>query len=216
MLCKKWKSQFPKLCQAKLKNFVGARSHVPCWSHQEITDIKEIYCLPPILHLPAFLFTFPLSRIELSKLLPVSVCTCVDKICRKPSMYFVNRSFMSSCFSEWPLSCIFASPQNCHIFICSMPIIWVFLLTPGLWGHRINRVVWYHRTGTGRSTLTCYVLSKMYASRASNEWILQMILSLNIPILKSLMMSALKHDSIGFYYSHQVIWENWIKWGIIQ
>lgn len=66
LLCKKWKSQFPKLHQAMLENFVATRSHPPCWSHQKIINIKEIHSLKERLfsllstHLPALLFTFPL------------------------------------------------------------------------------------------------------------------------------------------------------------
>lgn len=123
-LYKKWKSQLPKLCQARLENFVGTGSHIPCWSYQEIIDIKET-CLKERLvslfsttHLPALLFTLLLS-IELNKLL--FVCVCLSVWSRQLSPRFVDSNCVGRCVSEWPSCCILASPQHHHIFICSVP-----------------------------------------------------------------------------------------------
>lgn len=102
-LYKKWKSQLPKLCQARLENFVGTGSHIPCWSYQEIIDIKET-CLKERLvslfsttHLPALLFTLLLS-IELNKLL--FACVWVYKVGSYPHVLWTAIAWVAASVND--------------------------------------------------------------------------------------------------------------------
>lgn len=147
------------------------------------------------------------------------VCMFMCKTCRKLHIHFADSNHMSSCYSRWPLCCVLSSPQNCHVFICSMPGIWGLILAPGLRGHRINSKVWCHSKYESWEVslhLVCLLsVIPTCVSRAPSETYSWMIPSLDVPILKSLMISSLKCDNLEFYYLPQVIWENWQKWEII-
>lgn len=84
-LYKKWKSPLPKLCQEMLENFVGTRSHVPCWSHQEIINIKKNIFFERKIVLPLSPSSpcSPLS-LTLSAKLTRLLCVCVF-VCVKPA-----------------------------------------------------------------------------------------------------------------------------------